>query len=59
MNLEALEYARFIPDQSLHVGAERMRQRLGERREQDSTLRHRASQVYGAVERDDRLSRAG
>src|SRR5206468_10611252 len=56
VNLEALEHARLIADQSLHVGAERMRQRLGERREQDATLGHRASQMNGAVERDDGLA---
>ena len=59
MNFETLEYARLIADQSLHVGAERMRQRLGERREQDPTFRYQPSQLYCAVERDDRLPRAG
>ena len=54
--LEPLRHARFSTDQSLHVGAECVRQRVGERREKDSDVRTAPGQMHSPVDRDDRLS---
>ena len=58
VHLEAFEHARLVPDQPLDVGAQRVGQRLRERREQNAAVRHRARQVNGAMKSDDRLASA-
>ena len=59
MHLEALAEPRLRGDQAAELRPERVRERLGERGEQHAGVGVPAREPDGAVERDDRLPRAG
>ena len=56
VNLETFHQARLVADQPLHIGAQRMSQRLRECCEQDASVRTSPRQVNGAMKRDDRFA---
>ena len=58
VNINPFREARFIAQQSLQLGLQRIRQRVGERRQQDAGVGVRARQIGGPMQRNDGLARA-
>ena len=58
VNVDPLGEARFIAQQSFQLGLQRIRQRVGEGRQQDSGVGIRARQMSGPVQCHDGLARA-
>jgi hypothetical protein len=59
VHFEPFGQARLVADQALELGAQRIRQGVGERRQQHPASRDGARQVHGPVQGDDGLARAG
>src|SRR4028119_318256 len=55
MDFQSLGDARLVPDQQPQTRPERVRQRVGERRQEDTRVFIGARQVYGAMQCNDRL----
>ena len=58
VNIDPLGETRFVAQQSLQLGLQRIRQRVGEGRQQDAGVGMRARQMGGPVQRHDGLARA-
>ena len=58
VNVDPLRETRFIAQQPLQLGLQRIRQRVGERRQQHAGVGMRARQMGGPVQRHDGLAGA-
>ena len=58
VNINPLRETRFVAQQSLQLGLQRIRQRVGEGRQQNAGVGMRARQMGGPVQCDDGLARA-